>query len=149
MASLKNAIKRTEREIAKFDDSELSVKQAQIRRRALECWKLRLMGYTLLDICEELGLSLGVVQRSVEIAKEEFPSVTEDVATVREMCVYQLCESLKWAQTVEPDEDRYPKERIRIQVVDQLSKMFGLNSQRIELSQVDYKIVGIDTKELS
>lgn len=135
-------------------DALLEKADSGLLKRRIEVWKLRIKGYTLLDIAERLGVSYGTAQGDYRWALENIPPAFAS----REEFMRLSLQRLEWqvkmlGQTLErlqaEGEDDIATHRTILAVQDMQAKLLGAYTVNVDVStRVNHIYEGVDVDKV-
>lgn len=115
----------------------------------VKAWQLRIKGYSIIDIADELGISVGTAHADVRWCIDHLPPAFETTEDFRRISLQQLekqYERVTAGRNGEPPTEI--AERVGIAIKDLQAKILGaLAPTRIDSSiKLEYNITGVDTQ---
>lgn len=133
-------------------DEEMRGKQnRKVLKRRARVFKLRVQGYTLMQITELLSKKYGVsqltIQRDLEWARANFQVAQESADQIRVMSVMQL--QYQYGQLApHRAAGDIAAHKVSLDILQAIAKLMGLDKMTVEVQQVLYDIVGVDMDQL-
>lgn len=116
----------------------------EFAKKSAHAWSLRLKGYNLTHIGEEMGVSFPTAQKYVEWAMENIPSVIESAEDFKRVALDRI---EAWVAALEPQraEGDVMAYRVSQSLLDQQAKILGVYTQRLDVSaHLTYSVEGVD-----
>ncbi len=115
-------------------------------KERVNAWRLRLVGYSMIDIAEELGISVGTAHADVHWAQEHLASAYESAEAFRRVSLPQLDQQYRELLAMRTE----TAHRVAMGVKDLQAKLLGAYAPtRIDANiKTQYEIVDVNTKEL-
>lgn len=114
--------------------------------RRVRAWRLRLSGYSIQDIADEMNCSVSTAHGYIKWAMENLPSAYTTAEEFRHVSLSQLEQQYK--RLVEMDTEG--SVRVALQVKDMQAKLLGAYAPtKVDATvKTQYQIVGVDTEQL-
>lgn len=141
-----NAVDRADAALA-----ELGPDASAKMRERLTAWSLRIKGYSIYNIADELHLSVGAVHADIKWCLANLPAAYESTESFRHMAMDALDEQLARLQSGrngEPPTDT--AERVIVAIRDMQAKLLGAYAPtKVDASvKTQYEVLGIEADKL-
>lgn len=117
-----------------------------LNARRVRAWRLRLAGYSILDIAEELGVSVGTAHADLKWAMANLTSAYESAEAFRHLSIPQLEEQYRRLLEMGTESSH----RVALAVKDMQAKLLGAYAPtKVDATvKTQYQIVGVDTEQI-
>lgn len=137
----------THTEVLRRIEGEIAATHKPLTKRRLTCWKLRVQGYTPLEIADLIGVHFTTVYNDIKWCQENVPSAIEGGKELLRVSLERL--EVQYRQLAQMRENGdTDAQRLSISIIEAQSKLMGLYTARLELRQVNYTIEGVDMGNL-
>lgn len=139
------AMERIERALKRVDEDDYKAVER------LNTWKLRIQGYTIVDIAEELDIAVGTAHKNIQWCLKNLPAAFETVEDFKRIALSQL---EKQYQRVTSERNGEPPteiaERVGVAIKELQAKILGaLSPTKVDSSmRLEYNITGVKTEEI-
>jgi DNA-directed RNA polymerase specialized sigma24 family protein len=117
----------------------------------ISAWKLRIQGYSIVDIAEELDIGIGTAHKDVKWCIANLPAAYETAEDFKHVSLEQLEKQYK---RVMAGRDGEPPteiaERVGVAIKELQARLLGaLSPTRVDSSmKLEYNITGVKTEEI-